>query len=517
MTTNNFQITEVSPSQSNKTPTINAAIQQLESLISDQVSIAVTGDFILPDNDFNRNVYFLLTGALGAAATMALPARSKLFVVENTTGQTITVEVDPENDGPNGATVDVPNGQANIIYSNGTNITLISGGGGASGPSVVDWKESVRFATTVDGADATAFEAGTVHDGVTAVAGDRFLRKDQTNPAENGIFVVNATGAPTRAEDFDEDAEVTAGATVYVEEGTVNGSTLFILTTTGTIVVGTTGLTFAPLTAGAASANLLVAPVSFKGATAIFNADKAAQSLDPAAIISWDAAPDDTNSFFDPLQPTRLTIPAGVSKVRLIAQVGALVPGIAANEEYVSQITKNGSRDYIGIAPTGGRTGFNNSTSSAFTAVLDVIPGDYFEVRYLYQGSTSVTLDASSSHFQIEVIEGDVLNPGAPTFAINEQNGASYTAAVTDLNALVLMNAAGNNDFIIPPSSVVPMPVGAQLLCGQSGAGVTRIVAGAGVTTQSRGNAFRSAGQHSLITMVQVALDVWTVSGDLVV
>src|SRR5688500_7583864 len=65
------------------------------------------------------------------------------------------------------------------------------------------WKTPVRVATTANGTLATAFENGDTIDGVALVTGDRILIKDQTTQSENGIYVVAASGAPTRASDAD--------------------------------------------------------------------------------------------------------------------------------------------------------------------------------------------------------------------------------------------------------------------------------------------------------------------------
>ncbi len=105
-------------------------------------------------------------------------------------------------------------------------------------------KTSVRVATTAPGTLATSFENGDTVDGVVLATGNRILIKDQAAPAENGIYIVNASGAPTRAIDFDSNAEVEAGAFVFVEEGTTNADSGWVLTTDGTIVINTTGLAF---------------------------------------------------------------------------------------------------------------------------------------------------------------------------------------------------------------------------------------------------------------------------------
>ena len=105
-------------------------------------------------------------------------------------------------------------------------------------------KDSVRAATTANGTLASAFANGQTVDGVTLATGDRVLLKNQTAGAENGIYTVNASGAPTRAVDFDANAEVAKGAFIFVEEGTTNANAGFVLTTDGAITLGTTALAF---------------------------------------------------------------------------------------------------------------------------------------------------------------------------------------------------------------------------------------------------------------------------------
>ncbi len=108
----------------------------------------------------------------------------------------------------------------------------------------LDVKDSVRAATTAAGTLATSFENLDAIDGVTLATGDRILIKDQAAGAENGIYTVNASGAPTRATDANISAEVTAGMYVFVSEGTANGNNGFVLTTDDPITLGTTALVF---------------------------------------------------------------------------------------------------------------------------------------------------------------------------------------------------------------------------------------------------------------------------------
>jgi hypothetical protein len=97
-------------------------------------------------------------------------------------------------------------------------------------------KEAVRAATTAAGTLASDFENGDAIDGVTLATGDRILIKDQAAAAENGIYTVNATGAPTRATDFDETTPTNEieGAYVAVQEGTSHAGKTFVQTGTVT-------------------------------------------------------------------------------------------------------------------------------------------------------------------------------------------------------------------------------------------------------------------------------------------
>jgi hypothetical protein len=108
----------------------------------------------------------------------------------------------------------------------------------------MDWKESVRAASTANVNISTELENGDTLDGVTLATGDRVLLKNQSTASQNGIYVVVASGAASRATDADSDAEVTSGLTVWVEEGTVNADSAWTLVTDGAITLGSTSLSF---------------------------------------------------------------------------------------------------------------------------------------------------------------------------------------------------------------------------------------------------------------------------------
>jgi len=105
--------------------------------------------------------------------------------------------------------------------------------------SGLDVKASVRAATT---ASITLSGEQTI-DGVSVVAGDRVLVKDQTAGENNGIYVASASSW-TRSSDADSNAEVTPNLFTFVEEGTANADSGWTLSNNGSITLGTTELTF---------------------------------------------------------------------------------------------------------------------------------------------------------------------------------------------------------------------------------------------------------------------------------
>lgn len=112
------------------------------------------------------------------------------------------------------------------------------------------WKAPVRAATTANGTLATAFANGQSVDGVTLATGDRVLLKNQTTGAENGIYTVNASGAPTRAVDADTNGELAPGTAVSVTEGTTNADKVFMIISDAAITIGTTSQTWGQLSGG---------------------------------------------------------------------------------------------------------------------------------------------------------------------------------------------------------------------------------------------------------------------------
>jgi hypothetical protein len=92
---------------------------------------------------------------------------------------------------------------------------------------------------------------------------------------------------------------------------------------------------------------------------------------------------------------------------------------------------------------------------------------------------------------------------------------ASYVLVLTDAGKVIEMDVAGANTLTIPPNSSVPFPVGTVLSFYEKGAGQTTITPGVGVTLRSNGGKLKLAGQYAVGAARQVAIDEWSISGDL--
>ena len=108
----------------------------------------------------------------------------------------------------------------------------------------IQWKNPVRAATTAN----IALSGVQTIDGVSVLAGDRVLVKNQTTGSQNGIYVA-AAGAWTLATDFDASAEL-LGAGVFVSEGTTLGNSIWNMTTDAPLTLGTTALVWAQIGGG---------------------------------------------------------------------------------------------------------------------------------------------------------------------------------------------------------------------------------------------------------------------------
>lgn len=211
--------------------TTNGAGQVVETAMSGDATLGITGGLTISANAINAGK--IADGAVTFAKLSSAGISSDL------SSSATTTEI---------ARADAAKAYADARYAAAT----------AYADSVaqgLDVKDSVRAATDGNSITlATDLENGDTLDGVLLATGDRVLVKDQSTASENGIYVVAASGAPSRAADADQ-GTLTGGAFVFVEEGTANSDNGFVCTNNGTPNIGTDDIAFAQFSgAGSVSA-----------------------------------------------------------------------------------------------------------------------------------------------------------------------------------------------------------------------------------------------------------------------
>lgn len=226
------------------------------------------------------------------------------------------------------------------------------------------WKQPVQAATTANITIATALNNADVLDGVTLATGDRVLVKDQTAPAENGIYVVGTT--PARAEDLDEDAEV-LGSIVYVIAGTANAGKAYRVTNTAATVVDTDAISWAEFGGGSGSGDSTGhIGATFTAAPSAIAAGAAVEVIAPysGTITDWVIVGDQTGS-----------ITVGVSKSdytgydTLSSIVAAAPPAVSGAVKAASAVLTGWTTALV----AGDVLRFSVSSSSGFTRATVVL------------------------------------------------------------------------------------------------------------------------------------------------
>jgi len=303
----------------------------------------------------------------------------------------------------------------------------------------LDWKQSVKVATTTNLAELSGLF--TV-DGYTLVSGDRILVKNQIAATANGIYVA-VPGTWSRAPDADQNDEVTPGLAVFVEQGSVNADTGWLLITDSPIILGDTNLTFTQF-AGPASITL--------SAGAGIAVSQSGTEWTVSAVVDnqtvWTSAPNGTGKsigVFAPDAISRYSV--------LIAPASAGPQGRSAVWGKVNLASNNAVENNLPVDHGG--TGLN---AVANQGLLVGTGGSSLSVLSVGAASTSDTATVLVVNNVGNVAWGnvtlnqlsDVTVSGATTGDVLRFNGTEWvavSAAVTD--RLVAVNSAATPSYLV--------------------------------------------------------------------
>jgi len=107
----------------------------------------------------------------------------------------------------------------------------------------------VEAASTANVTISSGLEAGDTIDGITLVAGDKVLLKNQSTDSQNGIYtaVGSGAGAASRSTEYDAIAEI-SGQIVVVNQGTTNDNTMWMCTTNTSATLDSSSISFTKIT-----------------------------------------------------------------------------------------------------------------------------------------------------------------------------------------------------------------------------------------------------------------------------
>jgi len=389
----------------------------------------------------------------------------------------------------------------------------------------LDPKGSVRAATTAN----ISFSGPQTIDGVSVIDGDRVLVKNQSTGSQNGIYVA-AAGSWFRATDFDgsPSSEVTAGAYTFVEEGTTQGDTGWVLTTNNPITIGSTALVFTQFTGSgggvtsiAGAANQITASASTGAVTLSI----------PHPLTLGTASLGQTINFVAGNTTGTTTLIAGSAATTGAGGQLGIVAGAGNGASGGNLILASGSGSGSGTVTirNGGVSGniainVNNNgtvtfpgTGSVSTTVTISGNSSSNPALNIQQGGLLIANSAGSAGQVLTSTGGNTPTwsyPGATT--INAQTGTSYTFVLADSyqngTVMVTANNASGQTFTIPLNTVA-YPVGHTISIAQLGAGQVTIAPTGGVTLNGTGTKLRA--QYSSATLIKLATNTWLLVGDI--
>ena len=265
----------------------------------------------------------------------------------------------------------------------------------------LDIKDSVRVATT-ESINIGSY-AGENIDGVAIANGNRILVKNQVNSVENGIYVFSS-GALTRADDAGN-GELTAGSFTFVEEGTLNADTGWVISTNNPITVGSTAITW----------------TQFSGTGQITAGDG--------------------------LSKTNGTLDVNVD--------GTTIDIVGDNVVISSSYAGQSSIDTVGTITTGTWNGNTIAVGYGGTGATSFTAGEYL----VGDGSNAITTVSSIPGSDISGdISGNAENVNG-TVAIENGGTGATTAAAARANLGATTKYAANNTLLNPTSNVITWTV----------------------------------------------------------
>ncbi len=277
-------------------------------------------------------------------------------------------------------------------------------------------------------------------DGVTGVAGQRILVKNQSTASQNGIYT-QAAGAWTRATDADDSAEFQPARQVFVTGGTVNGKNGYAYSGAASPTIGTSAITWTQVSganayvAGNAGINITGNSIS----AVVVSGELAIGGSGIGLANSGVSAGTYTKVTVD--AKGRVTVGATATPADIGAQAADATLTALAAYNTNGILTQTAADTFTGrtIAGTAGRVTVSNGNGVSGNPTIDldttgIVAGTYAGITFdAYGRATSATVVNQTALLE------PMTNSNASAIAIGRAVYVSGAAAVNLANA----NASG--------------------------------------------------------------------------
>lgn len=178
-----------------------------------------------------------------------------------------------------------------------------------------------------------------------------------------------------------------------------------------------------------------------------------------AVTFQWDTATYDLHGYWSAGNPSRITIPIGVTKIRI--SWGLPFTADSTRNAVGAELYKNGA---VLTAPNMNwltkhrSSGFTNNEMTGMTCMLEVTAGDYFELRNYYSGMSGDMAATNNAWISVEDLtgryEGCVIYRDTGLISGNWQTARYVTFDNEYYDPLDMFDAGVDNQKIYIPAGV---------------------------------------------------------------
>lgn len=209
--------------------------------------------------------------------------------------------------------------------------------------------------------------------------------------------------------------------------------------------------------------------------------------------LDWDTADREVGTWWSAANPSRLTVPAGVTRVRVASNLRTTTQ----TGQFFGEILMNG------VVATGLPRADTDTDGSdnlnMVSDVIDVVAGDYFEVSSFSNNARDVSAD-TGTWFSIEAVEGNVYDAtlSTPVAFHAHLTADALSSGVIEFDTEDLDEGGdyntGNGAFVAPMAGVYHFYAGAVIV---GGAGTGNLYLRVNTTRRARGHSFGSTGTQN--------------------